>query len=165
MLQGVMLMVKDNRALVGGSEISEDTDSAFASSHRSSSLESWNGSIDLTPYKQADAWPGGAYCLLGNSFNVAIEGSASASHQKRINAIHSTFAKTKNSSRFLSIGEALANTSFSDILSRFERDWLGRLRADTLLGPAYNERGELIQVAFSVWRRDFLAHAKAFSNH
>jgi hypothetical protein len=152
----------DNREPLKLPDTTENFGESFTTKGRQAKLESWNGSIDLTPFKQAEAWPGQSYCLLGNSFDVAIKPEHSQAQLKRAASISSLF---KNCVSFVTLKDAMANTKFNNTLSRFERDWLGRMRNDTLIGPAYNERGELVKIAFSVWRRDFLPQAKVFSEH
>jgi hypothetical protein len=129
-------------------------------------LKSWNGSIDLTPFKRAEVWPGsGTFCLLGNSFDVAVTVFGSEAYKRRASSIKILLSKGKNSLSFVTVRDALSDIKFKGALSRFERDWLGRMKEDTLLGPAYDERGELIEIAFSVWRHDLVPHTKLVTEH
>jgi hypothetical protein len=154
---------EDNRTLL---ETEEATASArLSDSEGSSRTESWNGAIDVTPYKLAQAWPGEGYCLMGNSFDVELKGPGSPKYFKRAASIRSTLARPRVNTTCISVKDALANVDFVQVLSRFERDWLGRLRTDSLIGPAYDEAGTLIDVAFSVWRRDFTPLSKTTNNH
>lgn len=61
--------------------------------------------------------------------------------------------KGKGNRRCLSVGEALQHEGFKECLSRFEYDWLVRESQETLLGPAYNDKGELLPLSFTVWRK------------
>lgn len=150
----------ENRPLSKVEETMESLSGITADTFSSSKLESWNGSLDLSPYKKAAAWPGRSYCLLGNSFNVEINASDSAASLKRAHVIASTLSQSKASAQCLSVKEALTKVEFVGVLSRFENDWLARLSADTLLGPAYDDEGKLIDVAFSVWRPELVAQSK-----
>ncbi|PWT94879.1 MAG: hypothetical protein C5B53_12205 [Candidatus Melainabacteria bacterium] len=141
-------------------------DESLAGQVGKADLKSWNGSIDLTPFKRTEAWPGsGSFCLLGNSFDVAVQSCESEAYKNRASSIRSMLSKGKNSLGFIGIKDALADDEFKGTLSRFERDWLGRMKEDTILGPAYDERGELIEIAFSVWRHDLVPHTKLLSEH
>jgi hypothetical protein len=121
--------------------------------------ESWSGTIDLTPYKKSKLWPGKNYCLMGNSFNLEITNNSPRLFQ-RISSIKLTLDQLSTQFRCMTVKDALTEPAFLHVLSRFERDWLGRLPAETLIGPAFNDRGELIETAFSVWRQDFVPMAR-----
>ena len=127
---------------------------ACANASAGRSYESWSGSIDLTPYKKSKAWPGKSYCLMGNSFNLEITDN-SRKRSQRITSIKSTLDQLASQANCVTVKDALNEPAFLHVLSRFERDWLTRLPSETLIGPAYNDRGELIETAFSVWRQDF----------
>jgi len=115
--------------------------------------ESWNGTINVEPFKRYNAWPGSQYCLMGNSFNVEIKNADKECYVNRVNAIRQLFS---NNIHCLSLNEAFSNDNFVNVLSRFERDWLGRLSPETMIGLAYDNRGSRIEEAFSVWRKDFV---------
>jgi hypothetical protein len=113
----------------------------------------WNGATDLTPYKRANSWPGSKYCLMGNSFNVELKGALEAGTKERMQAIQTLL---KAGSGCVPVRDALRNEVFAASLSRFERDWLSRLPEETVVGKAYDQIGNPIQEAFSVWRKDFV---------
>jgi hypothetical protein len=102
--------------------------------------------IDLSPYKRARLYPGKEYILVGNSFNLEPGHCGS----KRAVALAGIFERSTKG--YVTVSHALASDEFNQVLSRFERDWLGRLSQDSLLSPAYNENGTLIGNAFSLWR-------------
>lgn len=111
--------------------------------------------MDLTPYKQASAWPGRTYLLVGNSYNVEVRFADSRNYDvKRRASIAMMFeSKTHNRNRgCVALGDALRNQGFVEVLSRFEFDWLRRMPGETLIGPAYDRYGNLIPQAFAVWR-------------
>lgn len=110
--------------------------------------------IDITPFKAAHAWPGRSYLLVGNSFNVENEFADAITLNKRSARIALLLENGHGNRGCVAIGDALNDADFVEILSRFERDWLKRLPESTLIGPAYNQRGDLISQAFSVWRRE-----------
>jgi hypothetical protein len=156
----------DNRASRKLLQATGAPNEAFAAQIGKADLKSWNGSIDLTPFKRAEVWPGsGTFCLLGNSFDVAVTALGSEAYRRRASSIKTLLSKGKNSHSFVTVKDALSDTGFKEALSRFERDWLGRMKDDTILGPAYDERGELIEIAFSVWRHDLVPHTKLVNEH
>jgi hypothetical protein len=115
--------------------------------------ESWNGTINLEPFKRYNAWPGNQYCLMGNSFNIDIKNGGPEGKVNRVNAVRDLFA---NNTHCLCLNEAFADQNFVNTLSRFERDWLSKLSPETMIGIAYDNRGSRIEEAFSVWRKDFV---------
>ncbi|HEY9787675.1 MAG TPA: hypothetical protein V6D17_19965, partial [Candidatus Obscuribacterales bacterium] len=56
--------------------------------------------------------------------------------------------------RCVSVREALQDKDFVSVLSRFEHDWLTRLPATTLIGPAYDSNGRILSHSFAVWRKE-----------
>jgi hypothetical protein len=116
--------------------------------------ESWNGTINVEPYKRSNAWPGNKYCLMGNSFNVEIRNAGPQYRLNRVNAVHELFSV--NNAHCLTLNEVFSNDKFVKSLSRFERDWLSRLSPETMIGIAYDACGNRIEEAFSVWRKDFV---------
>ncbi len=110
--------------------------------------------VDLSPYKGKQAWPGRAYVLVGNSYNPEKRIHSTRQARKRAACIALMLEYGKNNRNCLSVEDALQIEGFRECLSRFEFDWLRREAASTLLGPAYNERGELLPQCFAVWRRE-----------
>ncbi len=106
--------------------------------------------LDLAPYKVARAWPGKPYLLIGNSYNAekAVRGRA----KKRTAAISALLAQA-GARNCVKIADALRDDDFANALSRFEYDWLKREHASTLIGPAYDEHGDVLPQSFAVWRR------------
>ena len=111
--------------------------------------------VNLSYYKENHAWPGRNYIYIGNSFNIKkkIQSPNSRESRKRAACIAMMLEKGKGNRNCLSIGEALQHEGFKECLSRFEYDWLVREAHETLLGPAYNDKGELLPLAFTVWRK------------
>lgn len=110
--------------------------------------------LDLAPYKSSQAWPGKTFLLVGNSYNAEkrVRGSA----KRRSSAITALLEKSHGAygkRHCLTLREALANERFVATLSRFEADWLRREPDSTLIGPAYDEQGNLLNESFAVWRR------------
>ena len=102
--------------------------------------------LDVAPYEKARAYPGQTFILMGNSFNLEENHDAS----KRTAVLANLFSKQNGTC--LRLADALKLEALNEILSRFERDWLGRLPADTQIGPAFDIDGIEISEAFAVWR-------------
>lgn len=102
--------------------------------------------IDVAPYEKARAYPGQTFILMGNSFNLEEDHDSS----KRTTVLASLFSKQNEPC--LKLSDALKLKALNEVLSRFERDWLGRLPADTQIGPAFDINGTEISEAFAVWR-------------
>ncbi len=110
--------------------------------------------LDLAPYKSSQAWPGKTFLLVGNSYNA--EKRARGSAKKRAAAIAAMLEESHGvhgKRHCLTLRDALANERFVATLSRFEADWLKREPDSTLIGPAYDEQGNLLSESFAVWRR------------
>jgi|AGTN01.1.fsa_nt_gi hypothetical protein len=108
---------------------------------------------NLDPYKRNQAWPGRKYLLIGNSFRVDNKIIATTDATKRTACIAVVLERGRNNRRCVSVEDAFANPGFVEALSRFEFDWLRRQPPSTLIGPAFDEDGNLIPEAFSVWQR------------
>jgi len=106
--------------------------------------------LDLAPYKSARSWPGKPYLLIGNSYKAeqAVRGLA----KKRAKAI-ANLLEEAGAKNCVKLTVALAEEKFVAVLSRFEHDWLKREQQTTLIGPAYDELGNILPESFAVWRR------------
>ncbi|MCC7529268.1 MAG: hypothetical protein IT342_12165 [Candidatus Melainabacteria bacterium] len=111
--------------------------------------------IDVTPYKKTAAWPGKSYLLVGNSFNTDISFQETVETTRRAACIAVLVSRGAGRRNCVSLAEALSDEGFTSILSRFEKQWLVRLPETALIGPAYDEKGNLISQAFAVWRKEF----------
>lgn len=109
---------------------------------------------DIAPYIAANVWPGRNFALVGNSFYVERNVAGHQFAMKRAACIAMMLEQAKHTRRCVYLSDALQNEGFLEVLSRFERDWLSRLAPGTVIGPAYNARGELLGQSFSVWRAD-----------
>ena len=110
--------------------------------------------MNLSPYKNNQAWPGRTYILVGNSFNLDKNVVATTSDTKRSATIAMVLEKGRNNRKWVSIEDAFAVEGFSECLSRFEFDWLKKQPSSTLIGPAFDQNGKLIPLSFAVWRRE-----------
>ncbi len=131
-------------------------------------VDSLRRDMDLTPYKQANVWPGRSYLLVGNSYNVEVRFADSKNYDvKRRASIAIMFeSKTHNRNRgCVALSDALRNQGFVEVLSRFEFDWLRRMPGETLIGPSYDRHGNLIPQAFAVWRPEGVLASAQFINH
>lgn len=110
--------------------------------------------MNLSPYKNNQAWPGRTYILVGNSFNLDKNVVATTSDTKRSATIAMVLEKGRNNRKCVSIEDAFAVEGFSECLSRFEFDWLKKQPPSTLIGPAFDQNGKHIPLSFAVWRRE-----------
>lgn len=108
---------------------------------------------NTAPYKRNQAWPGRKYQLIGNSFRVDNKIVATTDATKRTACIAMVLEKGRNNRRCVSVEDAFSYPGFVECLSRFEFDWLRRQPKSTLIGPAFDDKGELIRESFSVWHR------------
>lgn len=104
---------------------------------------------DFSVYKKANAYPGTGYFFVGHSFNISA--TDPAYKEQRMNAISALFSGQE---QWLDVRSALENYAFASVLSKFEKDWLGRLPDSALVSPAINAHGHLIPESFTVWRRE-----------
>ena len=111
--------------------------------------------IDITPYKKTAAWPGKSYLLVGNSFNVDISLQEPLEKPRRAACIALLVSRNSENRNCASLGEALCDEGFASILSRFENQWLRKMPLTSMIGPAYDHKGNLIPQAFAVWRKEF----------
>ena len=116
--------------------------------------------VNLAPYKTHKAWPGRKYLLLGNSYNVDSGIYATNNEARRAACIAVVLERGRDNRNCVSVEDALEYEGFVESLSRFERDWLRRQPASTLIGPAYDDGGNLITGAFAVWRREEASHKR-----
>ncbi|MBZ0185879.1 MAG: hypothetical protein K8F91_06455 [Candidatus Obscuribacterales bacterium] len=123
------------------------------SRRRQSARELLSGMLDLQPYKQNQSWPGRAYVLVGNSYNVEQKVVVGNHAVKRTACISVVLERGRNNRNCTSIEDAFTYGGFVECLSRFEHDWLKRQPPSTLVGPAYDHEGRLVPHAFAVWRR------------
>ncbi len=107
---------------------------------------------DLTPYKKHQAWPGKSYFLVGNSYNTEPKVRDTAHATRRTACIAMIIERGRDNVKCSSVQEALAFEGFAETLSRFEYDWLRKQPPSTLIGPAYDQKGNLVPEAFAVWR-------------
>lgn len=124
---------------------------------QASHCDSLHRKIDLGPYKEHHAWPGKSYLLIGNSYNPAMKPRASKAHKARREAVEQLLAR--GGGQPIKLSDALKNKQFVQNLSRFEYDWLRREKGSTLVGAAYNGRGEVLHEEFAVWRKEALVSA------
>ncbi len=105
---------------------------------------------DVSAYIRANSWPGRNYALVGHSYNVEQK-IVGTSFPIRRAACIAMMLEQGGLRRCVFVTEALGHEGFTEVLSRFELDWLGKLPNDTVLGPAYASTGELIGQSFAVW--------------
>ncbi|HNB23254.1 MAG TPA: hypothetical protein PKZ32_12565 [Candidatus Melainabacteria bacterium] len=111
--------------------------------------------IDITPYKRTSAWPGKNYLLVGNSYNTDLSFQEPVERTRRAANIAGLFGNGETRRNWIPLAEALEDVGFASVLSRFEREWLLRMPETAVVGPAYDNNGNLIARAFAVWRREF----------
>jgi hypothetical protein len=147
---------ESNRLLVRLTRIASEVNDAERDETRSNEryLQLLNH-IDVTPYKKTAAWPGKSYLLVGNSFNMDVSLQEPVDKTRRAACIAVLISRGAGRRNCVSIAEALADEGFTSNLSRFEKQWLTRLPETSLIGPAYDDKGNLIAQAFAVWRKEF----------
>ncbi len=121
---------------------------------------------DFTYYKKYHAYPGKEYLFVGHSYNVEgnVAGKVAGNVQsKRSAAIAGLFTHNKGS-QWVGVKAAFDNKNFYEMLSRFERDWLQRLPETALVGPAVDEKGNMIPQSFTVWRKEMRKQAVSKGN-
>jgi len=109
---------------------------------------------NLKPFKNNQAWPGRNYILVGNSYNVEKRIIDTNGATRRTACIAVVLERGRANRKCVSIEEALKVPGFVECLSRFEYEWLKKQPPSTLLGPAFNDAGELVKESFAVWRRE-----------
>jgi hypothetical protein len=108
---------------------------------------------DFSHYREAGSYPGTSYFFVGHSYNVEHNCCGAQFNLKRKNAIKKVLQQaTKNNA--LLVKTAILQPEFFAVLSRFERDWLGRLPEGAMIGPAIDQDGKKIVQSFTVWRKE-----------
>ncbi|HEY9715275.1 MAG TPA: hypothetical protein V6C72_17520 [Chroococcales cyanobacterium] len=110
--------------------------------------------VNINPYREADAWPGANYALVGNSMDYETRNTYSIDQNLRTTNVANALAQG-GKRRMIPVTEAIQNHGFNQVLSCFERNWLNRISRDmpeTMIGPAYDHSGNLVGNSFAVWR-------------
>jgi hypothetical protein len=106
---------------------------------------------DFTFYKELDAYPGPDFFFVGHSYHVDNEAANPELEAKRAEAIKGLFDKE---AQWLPVQTALREPALVEVLSRIERDMLGHLPENALIGPALDKTGKVIEQSFTIWRRE-----------
>lgn len=116
--------------------------------------------LNIAPYAQRNAWPGEAYVYIGHSSNLDNRLIGTEKDHQRKTCLALLF-ETKSDKHFcVSLEQAFAFGGFSQILSRFERDFLTRMPEGTIIGPAYSQSGEQLHSSFTIWQTSQETSAK-----
>jgi hypothetical protein len=107
---------------------------------------------ELQPYVCHGAVPGENYYLVGSSYNLESPIVNPDLEAKRAGCISMMLETRGQKAHCVPIAEAFDYPGFPEVLSRFERDWLGRVPPNTMIGPAYDPEGQRIPTAFAVWK-------------
>lgn len=142
-----------NRLLVKLTRIADENDERLEARARERYTQLLNH-IDVSAYKKANAWPGKTYLLVGNSYNMDLSFQDQVERTRRTSCIALLFNTGDGKRNCVPLREALSDVGFTSVLSRFEREWLCRMHDSALIGPAYDNNGNLIARAFAVWRRE-----------
>jgi hypothetical protein len=108
---------------------------------------------DFSHYREAGSYPGSTYFFVGHSYNVEHNCCGAQFNLKRKNAIKKVL-QSAGKNNALSVKAALEQPEFVAVLSRFEKDWLGRLPEGAMIGPAIDQEGKKIVQSFTVWRKE-----------
>jgi hypothetical protein len=106
----------------------------------------------LAPYMQSKTWPGKEFMYIGHSQNLEHPLVGTEIHVQRSTCLALLFEAKGNKNYCVRVDDALKFNGFRDVLSRFEADMLRKMPPHTMIGPAYNENGELMATTFTVWR-------------
>jgi hypothetical protein len=107
---------------------------------------------ELKPYVVNGAVPGENYYLVGSSYNLESPIVNPDLDAKRAGCISMLLESRAPQTHCVPVAEAFEYPGFPDVLSRFERDWLGRVPPNTMIGPAFDPEGHRIPTAFAVWK-------------
>jgi hypothetical protein len=108
---------------------------------------------DFKHYKEASSYPGASFFFVGHSYNVEHRCCSGQFNLKRKSAIKNVL-KQANKHQTVTVKHALEQPTFFAVLSRVERDWLGRLPEGALIGPAIDQEGKVVAQSFTVWRQE-----------
>lgn len=108
----------------------------------------------LKAFKNNQAWPGRDYVLVGTSFSVEKRIIDTNCATRRTACIAVVLQLGRYNRKYVSIEEALKVPGFVECLSRFEYEWLKKQPPSAMLGPAFDDDGNLVQDSFAVWRRE-----------
>jgi hypothetical protein len=115
---------------------------------------------DFTHYKQAHAYPGKEFLFVGHSYNTECDGGSGTNTSKRSTAVANLLENGNKNNQWVTVKDAVGDQQFYSTLSRFEKDWLGRLPDSTLVGPAIDVSGKTIPQSFTVWRLEMRKNAQ-----
>jgi len=108
--------------------------------------------LHLAHYKKWKNWPGSAYMYVGYSENLDNKILGTEQRLKRNTCVDLLFEAKGNAHNCVRLDVAMNFEGFAETLSRFEKDLLCRLPAETLLGPSYDCNGSRVPGAFTIWR-------------
>jgi hypothetical protein len=108
---------------------------------------------DFSHYRKKNSYPGESFFFVGHSYNVEQSNGGGKFAQQRKSAIKLVLKKASKTNT-VSVKDALQQKEFVSVLSRVERDWLGRLPEGALIGPAIGKDGAEIDECFTVWRKE-----------
>lgn len=107
----------------------------------------------LRPYRRKNVYPGPSYLYIGESYNLDPGPTGADAERKRKTSIALLFKTKGNDTSCVAVEEALGFSGFPGVLSRFENYLLRGLPKGTLIGPAYDPKGNPLPLAFTVWRQ------------
>lgn len=113
----------------------------------------------LCAFKANQAWPGRNYSLVGEAHTIERRTIDTISATRRAACINHLLQRGRNNQQCVTIEEALTVPGFVSCLSRVEYAWLKKQLPATLIGPSFNQDGQLIAESFAVWRRDDVCKA------
>lgn len=110
-----------------------------------------NPSDDLKPYIRQKLWPGRNYLLAGHSYFSQYRIIGTSLETRRAGYL-AVLYESGDRYHCVKLSDALSAEGFDELLNEDERQWLTSLPSDTLIGPAYDNRGAKIPSAFAIWR-------------
>lgn len=110
-----------------------------------------NPADDLKPYIRQKLWPGRNYLLAGHSYFSQYRIIGTSLETRRAGYL-AVLCERGDRHHCVKLSDALSADGFDELLNEDERQWLDSLPSDTLIGPAYDNRGARIPTAFAIWR-------------
>lgn len=106
---------------------------------------------DLKPYIDHQLWPGKNYLLAGHSYFSQYRIIGTDLETRRAGFI-AVLCEHGDRHHCIELSEVLRAEGFDELLDEDEKHWLASLPIDTLIGPAYDPKGNRIPTAFAIWR-------------
>jgi|688.fasta_scaffold783330_1 hypothetical protein len=108
--------------------------------------------LHIANYMQSRTCPGPQYLYVGSSENLDSTPTGIEKRLQRNICLNLLFEAKGNEHHCVRLDLAMNFAGFAEGLSRFEKDFLKRMPAETMLGPSCDENGSRISGAFTIWK-------------